>query len=176
MNNLTTNRVIRISKISLMSFISLFGLLVMYSNFTDYSTNYEYVAHVLSMDTTQHNPNIDYRAITSPMLQHRIYWFIITMEVTYTVFCLLGTYHLLKNINASPDDFHEAKKFSIIGLLILIFIYYLCIQVIGVEWFDMDTSSQWNAKDWARHIVDFIFPLLIYVCIKFENRNSTHPK
>ncbi|WP_445179710.1 DUF2165 family protein [Pseudomonas sp. McL0111] len=169
MNNLTTSRIIRASKIALMSFISFFGLLVMYSNFTDYASNYEYVGHVLSMDTTQHNLNISYRAITSPMLHHRIYWFIITMEVTYTALCLLGTYHLFKNINSSPEEFHEAKKFSIVGLLIVIFIYYLCIQVVGVEWFDMDTSQIWNAKDWARHIIDFIFPLLIYVAIKIEH-------
>lgn len=38
----------------------------MYSNFSDYPSNYEYVGHILSMDTTQINENIRYRAITSP--------------------------------------------------------------------------------------------------------------
>jgi predicted small integral membrane protein len=151
-----------------MAFISLFGLLVMYSNFTDYASNYEYVGHILSMDTTRDNQNLSYRAITSPMLHHRIYWFIITLEVIYTAFCLLGTYHLFRNINASCEVFHEAKKFSIVGLLIAIFVYYICLQVIGVEWFNMDESQTWNAKDWARHIVDFILPLLIYVAIRSE--------
>lgn len=168
LNTLTTDKIIRFSKVILMGYISFFGLLVMYSNFTDYASNYEYVGHVLSMDTTQHNLSIRYRAITSPMLHHRIYWLIITLEVTYTAFCLLGTYHLLKNINASKEKFHEAKRFSIIGLLIALFIYYLCLQVIGVEWFDMDTSQTWNAKDWARHIVDVLFPLLIYIVIRVE--------
>ncbi|MCF4994073.1 DUF2165 family protein [Pseudomonas syringae] len=168
MNNLTTNQLIRYSKLILMAYISFFGLLVMYHNFTDYASNYEYVGHILSMDTTQQNESIRYRAITSPLLHHRIYWFVITMEVTYTAFCLLGTYHLLKKINASAEDFHEAKKFSIIGLLIAMFIYYVCLQVIGVEWFDMDTSTTWNAKDWARHIVDFILPLMIYIAMKVE--------
>jgi predicted small integral membrane protein len=97
-----------------MAYISFFGLLVMYSNFTDYATNYEYVGHVLSMDTTRENLNLSYRAITSPMLHHRIYWIIITLEVIYTAFCLLGTFHLYRNIHASPEDFHEAKKFAII--------------------------------------------------------------
>jgi predicted small integral membrane protein len=151
-----------------MAYISFFGLLVMHSNFTDYASNYEYVAHVLSMDTTRENSNLSYRAITSPMLHHRIYWIIITQEVIYTVFCLLGTYHLYRNRHASPEDFHEAKKFAIIGLLVAIFIYYVCLQVIGVEWFNMDESQTWNAKNWARDIVDFILPLLIYVAIRIE--------
>lgn len=162
------DKITRYSKVGLMAYFSFFGLLMMLSNFTDYSSNYEYVAHVLSMDTTEGNANLRYRAITSPMLQHRIYWVIITLEVTFTALCLIGTYQLMKNINASIEEFHEAKKFSIIGLLIAIFIYYACFQVVGVEWFDMDTSKAWNAKDWARHIVDFIFPLMIYIAIKVE--------
>ena len=168
MNALTMDKIIRYSKVILMSYFSFFGLLMMFSNFTDYGSNYEYVAHVLSMDTTEHNPNLRYRAITSPTLHHRIYWLIITLEVTFSAFCMLGVYQLLKNINGSSEEFHEAKKFSIIGLLIAVFIYYVCFQVVGVEWFDMDTSKVWNAKDWARHIVDFILPLMIYIVIKVE--------
>lgn len=168
MNPPTTDQLIRYSKVILMAYISFFGLLVMYSNFTDYATNYEYVGHVLSMDTTRENLNLSYRAITSPMLHHRIYWIIITLEVIYTAFCLLGTYHLYRNIHASSEDFHEAKKFAIIGLLVAMLVYYVCLQVIGVEWFNMDESQTWNAKDWARHIVDFILPLLIYVAVRIE--------
>lgn len=168
MNNLTTDKLIRYSKVILMAYISFFGLMVMYSNFTDYPSNYEYVSHILSMDTTRENLNLSYRAITSPILHHRIYWFIITLEVVYTAFCLLGTYHLYRNINAPAAVFHEAKKFSIVGLLIGFFVYYICLQVIGTEWFNMDESAIWNAKDWARHIVDFMFPLLIYIALKIE--------
>ena len=151
-----------------LAYISFFGLMVMYSNFTDYPSNYEYVGHILSMDTTRENLNLSYRAITSPMLHHRIYWLIITLEVIYTAFCLLGAYHLYRNINTPAAVFHEAKKFAIVGLLIGLFVYYICLQVIGTEWFNMDESTNWNAKDWARHIVDFMFPLLIYIALKIE--------
>lgn len=168
MNNLSTDETVRYSKVILMAFISLFGILVMFSNFTDYASNYEYVGHVLSMDTSLKNPNIRYRAITSPMLHHRIYWLVITLEALYTSFCLVGTYQLYRQIKQSAADFHEAKKYAIVGLLIAIFIYYFGLQVIGVEWFDMDNSEKWNAKDWARHIVDFIFPLMIYIILKIE--------
>mgnify|MGYP006207994749 CR=1 FL=1 len=52
MNTLTTDKLIRYSKVILMAYISFFGLLVMIHNFTDYDSNYTYVAHILSMDTT----------------------------------------------------------------------------------------------------------------------------
>ena len=168
MNNLFIDKIIRYSKFLLMTYISLFGLLVLFSNLTDYSSNYEYVAHILSMDTTRENLSLSYRAITSPILHHRIYWFIISLEVIYSAFFLVGAYHFYRNINAPAEVFHEAKKFSIIGLMFAIFVYYVCLQVIGVEWFNMDESQIWNAKDWARHIVDFIFPLLIFVALRTE--------
>jgi predicted small integral membrane protein len=151
-----------------MIYISFFGLLVMYNNFTDYASNYEYVSHILSMDTTRDNLKLSDRAITSPIFHHRIYWLITTLEVTFTGFCLIGAYHLYQQRNASAENFHEAKKFSLIGLMIALFVYYICLQVIGVEWFNMDQSTVWNAKDWARHIVDFIFPLLIFVALRIE--------
>ncbi|MCP1499745.1 putative small integral membrane protein [Pseudomonas migulae] len=168
MNHLTINQTIKISKATLMLFISFFGLLMLYSNFTDYPTNYEYIAHILSMDTTREGARYSYRAVTSPMAHHRIYWLIITLEVLFTVFCMVGTYHLYKNINTSTKKFHEAKKFAIIGLMIAVFIYYVCFQIIGAEWFNMDESPYWNYKDWARHIVDFIIPLLIYLTLRIE--------
>ena len=168
MNHLTTDQTIRISKATLMLFISFFGFLMLFSNFTDYPTNYNYIAHILSMDTTREAEKYSYRAITSPMAHHRVYWLIITLEVLFTAFCMMGTYQLFKNINTSAKKFHEAKKHALVGLLIAVFIYYVCFQVVGVEWFNMDESQQWNYKDWARHIVDFIMPLMIYVAIRIE--------
>ncbi len=168
MNNLTTSQTIRISKAILMVFVSCFGLLVLLSNFTDYATNYEYVAHILSMDTTSANSKYAYRAITSSMAHHRIYWMIITLEVLFTACCMIGTYQLVINLNASARKFHEAKKFAIIGLLIALLVYYLLFQVIGIEWFNMDQSEHWNYKEWARPIVDFILPLIIYLTMRIE--------
>lgn len=167
MNYLTTAQTIRISKAALMLFVSIFGLMVMYSNFTDYPSNYQYLSHVLSMDTVE-GANYQYRAITSPMAHHRIYWLIITLEVLSTCFCVAGTYYLYININSSAKKFHEAKRFSMIGLLIAIFIYYVGFQVIGVEWFNMDESDRWNYKNWAQNSVDFMLPLMIFMALRIE--------
>ena len=168
MNNLSIDQTIRFSKATLMLFMTLFGLLINYNNFADYSTNYEFLAHILSMDTTLVDPKYAFRAITSPMAHHRIYWLLITLEVLFTAFCMIGTYHLFINLNNNAKKFHEAKKFAIIGLTIMIFVYYICFQVIGIEWFNMDQSPEWNYKDWAQYVIDFILPVLIYVAIRTE--------
>lgn len=50
-----------------------------------------------------------------------------------------------------------------------IVVYYLIFQVILNEWFDMDASLQWNAMEWARGIVDFQMPALIYLVLKNDH-------
>lgn len=168
MRIITTALVIRYSKIFIMSFVGLFGLMLLFSNLTDYPSNYEFLGHVLSMDTVSENNTRRYRAITSPLLQHRIYWAFITLEVIFTLSCLIGAYQLYKHINDTHQEFHEAKQFSIAGLMIGIFIYYVCLQIIGVEWFDMDESAQWNAQEWAKSTLDFLMFALIFIILKID--------
>ena len=43
---------IRITKVLMVASLALFALLVTFDNLTDYDTNYSFVRHVLSMDTT----------------------------------------------------------------------------------------------------------------------------
>ena len=38
----------------------------------------------------------------------------------------------------------------------------------------MDESPYWNYKDWARHIVDFIIPLLIYLTLESSAEVHMH--
>ena len=42
----------RITKVVMVASLALFALLVTFDNLTDYDTNYAFVSHVLSMDTT----------------------------------------------------------------------------------------------------------------------------
>jgi predicted small integral membrane protein len=42
----------RIAKATMVASLALFALLVTFDNLTDYDTNYAFVRHVLSMDTT----------------------------------------------------------------------------------------------------------------------------
>ncbi|WP_438300743.1 DUF2165 family protein [Pseudomonas sp. NMS19W] len=167
MNSLTTSQIIRRSKVAIVLMVGILGILIVFSNATDYNSNYIYISHILSMDTT--NSHLTYRSINSEMMHHRIYWMIMTLETIFTSSCLMGAYQLAKNINASEEQFHEAKKFAVLGFLVALFVYYLCLQVIGNEWFDMDRSKDWNAMKWAQSIVDFLVPALIFLVMKVDS-------
>ncbi len=167
MLSLTTSQIIRRSKVAIVFMVGVLGVLIIYSNASDYNANYTYIAHILSMDTT--GSHLIYRAIKSEMMHHRVYWMIMTLETIFTSACLLGGYQLAKNLNSSAEQFHEAKKYAVLGFLVALFIYYFLLQVIGNEWFDMDQSEDWNAMAWAQSIVDFLVPALIFLVMKVDS-------
>jgi hypothetical protein len=70
----------RYAKIVMSVVLASFCLLVAFDNITDYGTNYLFVQHVMSMDTTYPGNALIYRAITSPTLWHLAYAAIIAAE------------------------------------------------------------------------------------------------
>jgi hypothetical protein len=71
----------------------LYVLIVAFGNITDFGTNQAFVHHVLSMDTTNFgkpqgtdlDPNVMWRAITSPVIQNVAYIALIAWEVATAV-------------------------------------------------------------------------------------------
>src|SRR3954452_10922819 len=61
--------------------------LVAFGNLTDYDTNFAFVQHVLTMDTTFPSSTIRYRAITNPALHHAAYALIIATEILTAALC-----------------------------------------------------------------------------------------
>jgi predicted small integral membrane protein len=72
----------RIAKIVMVASLALFAFVVTFDNITDYDTNFEFVRHVLSMDSIFPGSALLYRQITSPALWNFAYWLIIIGEGT----------------------------------------------------------------------------------------------
>ncbi|MGE8066507.1 DUF2165 family protein [Pseudomonas sp. NPDC089569] len=165
MSHYTTASIIRRSKILIVAMAALFGLMTLANNFTDYTAYSEYIGQILSMSHTEGNESRRYRAISSPMFHHRFYWAIITLETIFTFSFLVGTYQLWRKLAAPRKDFHEAKKFAIIGFSSALFTYQTLYVIILNEWFDMEYSAQRNAFEWARNNIEYMFLGLIYLLV-----------
>lgn len=169
MNKLSTACVIRRSKLIVVFMAALFGIMTLINNFTDYSAYVEYIGKIISMTDTEGNDSRRYRAITSTLFHHRFYWAIITLEIIFTFSFLIGIYQLCRKLNASRREFHEAKKFAIIGFTTALFVYQALYSVILNEWFDMDFSLQHNGYEWARNNIEYMFLGLIYLVLAKDN-------
>lgn len=169
MSNFTTICTIRRSKVLIVLMAALFGLVTLTNNFTDYTAYSEYIGRIISMSDTAGNDSRRYRAVTSTLFHHRFYWAVITLEIIFTFSFLVGTYQLYRKINAPRHEFHEAKKFAIVGFTTAIFVYYTFYVIILNEWFDMENSVQSNSFDWARNNIEYMFLGLIYLTVAKDN-------
>src|SRR5215472_16807151 len=89
--------------------LALFAGLVTFDNLTDYQTNYAFVRHVLSMDTTPPGSALMYRSISSPTLWQAAYALIIAAEGP-TAFGFAGAGALLlRHLCSQAASFNRAK-------------------------------------------------------------------
>lgn len=84
----------RLSKIVMCLCLAAFAFLVAFGNITDYGSNFAFVQHVLSMDTTFPGNAIMYRAITNPTLWSIGYWLIIFGEALTCLLFVIAAWKL----------------------------------------------------------------------------------
>jgi predicted small integral membrane protein len=148
--------------------VAVFGLgsmhaVVAFGNLTDYWTNFEFVKHVLSMDTLFPQTKVLYRALPQSWIHHLVYLLIILAELTVAVLFLTATASLYKNRSAALAGFSSAKKYAYWGVAAGMALWLIAFTVVGGEWFSMWQSSTWNALTTARSLV--IILLLFYIAL-----------
>lgn len=127
----------------------LYGLFVFMGNLMDYDSNYQFVKHVLSMDTTFEGNALMWRAITEPWMWTAGYIGIILAEGVFTALGLIGGIKLFLRRNADATTFDKAKSWGYGAYGMGFLIWFIGFIVIGSEWFAMWQSSTWNGKDTA---------------------------
>jgi predicted small integral membrane protein len=143
--------------------IALFASLVAFGNMTDYGSNFEFVRHVLLMDTIFPTATIGYRAVDSPLLHHAAYILIISLEALTALLCWVGAYRLLNRAKAPARDFNGAKAVAVCGLSLGFLVWQVGFVSIGGEWFGMWMSEQWNGVPSAFRFLATIGLVLIYL-------------
>jgi predicted small integral membrane protein len=121
----------RYSKIIMTACLSLFCFLVAFGNITDYGSNFAFVQHVLSMDTTFPGNALMYRSITSPALWTSGYWLIIAGEA---LTCVLFAIAAIRMWGARKGSAHEFQC----GLLSVLYAIWATQSVLA--------SDQGNAR------------------------------
>jgi predicted small integral membrane protein len=119
-------------------------MFVVFGNVTDYGTNFQFVKHVLSMDSIPPNPRIAWRAIRSEALYHLAYLVIIAWEALAGLLCIWGAVRMA--VHLKSRDFSEAKTHAIAGLWIGILLWSLAFITVGGEWFMMWESAAWSGE------------------------------
>jgi predicted small integral membrane protein len=153
----------RYTKIVMAACLALFCLLVAFDNLTDYGTNYLFVQHVMSMDTTYPGNALMYRAVTNPTLWQLAYGLIIAAEAVTGILFLAGAIRLFQVREAPGAAFNEAKGLVIAAALLAFLLWFVGFMVVAGEWYAMWQSATWNGQDAAFRFYVTVLAVLIFV-------------
>ena len=157
--------IVRIAKITMIAALAAFALIVAYDNIVDYGSNYEFVKHVLSMDTTFGGSVLRSRAITDETVWHAAYALIIAVEGITGLLLAFGALVLLIRLNSSAAIFNRTKMWAVAGLAIGFSLWFVGFLVVAGEYFAMWQSKVWNGQEAAFRIAAVILGVLIYVSL-----------
>jgi len=157
---------IRLAKVATISALATYALIVAYDNVVDYGTNYEFVKHVLSMDTTFPGNALMHRAITDETIWRAAYALIIAAEALTGFLLAGGALALLARVRAPAEVFNRAKRWAVAGLTIGFGLWFFGFMVIAGEYFAMWQSKVWNGQESAFRIAIAILGVLIFVTLR----------
>ena len=156
---------IRISKCALVFGVALFFSLVVFNNTTDYDSNFQFVRHVLMMDSTFAGNHGMWRALTHPGMHKAFYTSIICWESLTCVLCWWGLVRLLRNLHASTHTFQRAKSIAVAALTLGCLLWLIAFLCVGGEWFLMWQSKTWNGQDAAFRMFVVLTLILVYLSL-----------
>ena len=139
----------RLAKTAMVASLAAFALLVAYGNVADYGSNFEFVRHVLSMDTTFPGNRGMWRALDAPAFHLAFYIGVIGWEAVNMALGWAGAFALFRARNTSLEVFTSAKRIGVVALTSGILLWLVAFITVGGEWFLMWQSHIWNGQDAA---------------------------
>jgi predicted small integral membrane protein len=156
---------LRIAKLSLVFGVALFYTFVVFNNLTDYNSNYQFIRHVLMMDSTFPGNSGMWRAVNSPAIHTAFYVCIIAWETLTMLLCWFGGVLLARALRASAVEFHQAKRPAVAALTLSLVMWLVAFLSIGGEWFLMWQSKTWNGQEAAFRMFTVVGIVLLLLAL-----------
>jgi predicted small integral membrane protein len=145
--------------------LAAFALIVASDNIVDYDSNYDFVRHVLSMDTTFGASVLKGRAISNERVWHAAYALIVAAEAITGLMLAFGALALLRRLRSPAGIFNRSKVWAVAGLSVGFGLWFFGFLVIAGEYFAMWQSKIWNGQEAAFRITAVILGVLIYLSL-----------
>ena len=153
----------RVAKIVMVVSLALFAGIVTIDNLIYYDANFEFVRHVLSMDTVFPGNTLVYRRVTSPAQWNLAYCLIILGEGVTSLTLGIGAVSLTRELRSEGARFNRGKRSVLIGATMGFLVWFLGFMVVGGEWFQMWQSQAWNGQEGAFRFYLTLLAVLIFV-------------
>lgn len=162
----------RAAKILLIAGIALFYTLVVFNNLTDFDSNYQFVHHVLSMDSTFPGNHGMWRAMPSPVIQLAFYLSIIAWEFVTMILLWISVIRLARALRKPAAVFNQTKKVPVMALTLSMLMWLVAFLSVGAEWFLMWQSHTWNGQEPAFRMFAVV-GIVLLILLQPENDMQT---
>jgi predicted small integral membrane protein len=154
---------LRIAKTLLVFAVAVFYTFVVFNNTTDYDSNFQFVRHVLMMDSTFPGNHGMWRAMNSPAFHTVFYLSIILWEAVTMLTAWWGGIRLVRTLHGAVGRFNQSKNVAIAALTLALLMWLAAFLSVGGEWFLMWQSKTWNGQDAAFRMFTVIGLVLLLV-------------
>lgn len=154
---------LRLAKISLIFAVALYYSFVVLNNVTDYDSNFQFVRHVLMMDSAFPANHGMWRALNQPVWHTLFFLLIIAWEIATTILCWWGGLRLARLLRATAAEFNRGKRVAIFALTLALLMWLVAFLSVGGEWFLMWQSKIWNGQDASFRMFTLIGIVLLLV-------------
>lgn len=161
----------RTAKLLLVAGIALFYTLVVFNNLTDFNSNYQFVRHVLTMDSTFPGNHEMWRALPSPLFHQVFYIGIIAWEAATMILLWWGVVRLGRALRLDAAEFNLAKRVPVMALTLSMLMWLVAFLSIGAEWFLMWQSRTWNGQEAAFRMFAVV-ALVLLILIQPESESE----
>ena len=141
--------ILRLAKTSLVSGVAVFYTMLVFNNLTDYDSNYQFVRHVLMMDSTFPGNHGMWRALHSPRWHTGFCLAIIAWEILTMILCWWGAVRLARAVRGTAAEFCKAADLAVAALSSSLLMWLVAFLSVGGEWFLMWQSKAWNGQEAA---------------------------
>jgi predicted small integral membrane protein len=155
--------IIRLAKAALVASAAVFLLLVVFNNLTDYGSNFAFVRHVLSMDTTFPDNRLMWRALTSPAVHHAFYAAIILWELVAGGLLAAAAVGMWRARRGPVVVWRRTVALAVAGLTLSLLQWLIAFIIVGGEWFLMWQSNVWNGQTAAGRMFAIFALILLFV-------------
>ncbi len=152
---------LRLAKIALVFAVALYYAIVVLNNLTDYDSNYQFVRHVLMMDTTFPGNHGMWRALNQPAVHTVAYLSLIAWEFASMLLCAWGAWQLARALRQDAARFNAAKRIAVLGLALGMLQWFVAFIAVGGEWFLMWQSRTWNGEEAAFRVFAILGLILL---------------
>jgi predicted small integral membrane protein len=154
---------LRTAKMLLVFAVALFYFFLVLNNTTDYNSDYQFVRHVLMMDSTLPDNRGMWRALNSPAWHTAFYLMIIAWEAGTMVLAWWGGLRQARARREPAAAFNRAKSVAIAALSLSLLMWLVAFLGVGGEWFLMWQSKTWNGQDAAFRMFTVVGIVLLLV-------------